>query len=57
MRHFALVRNSALTPTAAAGGSVFYSGFNGRRLGDIVNLVYTGSFSSDTDTAAPAPRT
>ena len=34
----------------AAGGSVFYSGLNGMRLGDIVNLVYTGSFSSDTDT-------
>ncbi len=34
----------------ADGGSVFYSGFNGMRLGDIVNLVYTGSFSSDTDT-------
>jgi hypothetical protein len=34
----------------AAGGSVFYSGLNGRRLGDIVNLVYTASFSSDTDT-------
>ena len=40
----------------AAGGSVLYSGLNGRRLGDIVNLVYTGSFSSDTDTAgAGAP--
>ncbi len=34
----------------AEGGSVFYSGLNGERLGDIVNLVYTGSFSSDTDT-------
>jgi hypothetical protein len=34
----------------AAGGSVFYSGLNGMRLGDIVNLVYTASFSSNTDT-------
>jgi hypothetical protein len=34
----------------AAGGSVFYSGFNGLALGDIVNPVYTGSFASDTDT-------
>jgi hypothetical protein len=34
----------------AAGGSVYYSGFNGRRLGDIVKLIYTGSFSSDTAT-------
>jgi Collagen triple helix repeat (20 copies) len=34
----------------AAGGSVFYSGLNGEMLGDIVNLVYTASFSSDTDT-------
>jgi hypothetical protein len=41
----------------AAGGSVFYSGFNGLALGDIVNLVYTGSFASDTDTGASAPRT
>jgi hypothetical protein len=40
----------------AAGGSVFYSGLNGKTLGDIVNLVYTGSFSSDTDTGgAGAP--
>lgn len=40
----------------AAGGSVFYSGLNGRRLGDIVNLVYTGSFSSATGTGgAGAP--
>ena len=40
----------------AAGGSVFYSGLNGRRLGDIVNLVYTGSFSSATPTGgAGAP--
>ena len=40
----------------ATGGSVFYSGLNGMTLGDIVNLVYTGSFSSDTDTAgAGAP--
>ena len=38
----------------AAGGSVFYSGFNGMRLGDIVNLVYTASFSSDTDTGGVA---
>jgi Collagen triple helix repeat (20 copies) len=43
-------------PTAATGGSVLYSGLNGKRLGDIVKLVYTGSFSSDTDTAgAGAP--
>jgi Collagen triple helix repeat (20 copies) len=34
----------------AAGGSVKYSGLNGMRLGDIVNLVYTASFSSDADT-------
>ena len=35
---------------------MLYSGFNGKRLGDIVKLVYTGSFSSDTDTAgAGAP--
>jgi hypothetical protein len=34
----------------ATGGSVYYSGFNGRRLGDIVKLIYTGSFSSDTAT-------
>ena len=38
----------------AAGGSVFYSGFNGMRLGDIVNLVYTASFLSDTDTGGVA---
>lgn len=35
----------------AAGGSVLFSGLNGMKLGDIVNLVYTGSFSSDIDTA------
>lgn len=35
----------------ATGGSVFYGGLNGETLGDIVNLVYTASFSSDTDTA------
>ena len=29
---------------------MFYGGLNGMRLGDIVNLVYTASFSSDTDT-------
>jgi hypothetical protein len=34
----------------AAGGSVFYSGLNGMRLGDIVDLVYTAKFSSDIDT-------
>jgi Collagen triple helix repeat (20 copies) len=34
----------------AAGGSVEYSGLNGMRLGDIVNLVYTASYSSATDT-------
>jgi hypothetical protein len=34
----------------AAGGSVYYSGLNGYRLGDIVDLVYTASFSSDTNT-------
>jgi hypothetical protein len=40
----------------AEGGSVYYSGFNGMALGDIVSLVYTGSFSSDTDTGgAGAP--
>ncbi len=33
------------------GGSVFYGGLNGETLGDIVNLVYTASFASDTDTA------
>ena len=39
------------TDGGAAGGSVKYSGLNGMRLGDIVNLVYTASFSSDTATA------
>ena len=34
----------------AAGGSVYYSGLNGYRLGDIVDLVYTASYSSNTDT-------
>jgi hypothetical protein len=34
----------------AAGGSVFYSGLNGMRLGDIVDLVYTAKFSSDIAT-------
>jgi hypothetical protein len=34
----------------AAGGSVFYSAFNGMRLGDIVNLVYTASFTSAAGT-------
>jgi hypothetical protein len=34
----------------AAGASVYYSGLNGMRLGDIVDLVYTASLSSDTDT-------
>ena len=34
----------------AEGGSVKYTGLNGMRLGDIVNLVYTASYSSDTDT-------
>jgi hypothetical protein len=29
---------------------VFYSGLNGMRLGDIVDLVYTAKFSSDIDT-------
>ncbi len=29
---------------------MLYSGLNGKKLGDIVNLVYTASFSSDTDT-------
>ena len=33
---------------------MFYSGFNGMRLGDIVNLVYTASFLSDTDTGGVA---
>ena len=28
-----------------------YNGLNGMRLGDIVHLVYTGKFSSDTPTA------
>ena len=32
---------------------MFYSGFNGMRLGDIVNLVYTAT-SSDTDTGGVA---
>jgi hypothetical protein len=34
----------------AAGGSVFYRGLNDMRLGDIMHLVYTAKFSSDTDT-------
>ncbi len=37
--------------TDEVGGSVFYSGLNGMRLGDIVNLVYTGS-SRPTPTRA-----
>ena len=41
----------------AEGGSVFYGGFNGMRLGDIVNLVYTASYSTDNDTTASASRT
>ena len=36
---------------ASAGGSVRYNGLNGMRLGDIVHLVYTAKFSSDTPTA------
>jgi hypothetical protein len=40
----------------ATGGSVLYRGLNGMTLGDIVNLVYTASFSSNTDTGgAGAP--
>jgi hypothetical protein len=38
-----------------AGGSVFYSGLNGMRLGDIVNLVYTASYSTDNDTTVGVP--
>ena len=34
----------------AAGGSVYYSGFNGMALGDIVNLSYAASFASATGT-------
>ena len=37
----------------AHGGSVKYSGLNGMRLGDIVKLVYTASFSSDTGEGVP----
>jgi hypothetical protein len=40
----------------AVGGSVYYSAFNGMALGDIVNLSYAASFSSDTPTGgAGAP--
>ncbi len=41
----------------AAGGSVLYHGLNDMRLGDIVHLVYTAKFSSDTPRTARAPRT
>jgi hypothetical protein len=41
----------------ADGGSVFYGGLNGMRLGDIVDLVYTAKFSSDIDTGGTGART
>jgi hypothetical protein len=38
-----------------AGGSVYYSGLNGHPLGDIVDLVYTASYSTDNDTTVGVP--
>jgi hypothetical protein len=39
----------------AAGGSLYYSGMNGKTLGDIQKLLYTASYSTgnDTDVAVP----
>jgi Collagen triple helix repeat (20 copies) len=38
-----------------AGGSVYYSGLNGMTLGDIVNLSYAASYSTDNDTTVGVP--
>lgn len=39
----------------AAGGSVYYSGLNGKTLGDIATLFYTANYSTDNDTTVGVP--
>jgi Collagen triple helix repeat (20 copies) len=39
----------------AAGGSVLYTGMNGKKLSDIAKLVYTASYSTDDDTNVGVP--